>query len=129
MGLTLLTKNKYRERTKVLQYSLTFSGAAVAFIVTAKEKLGFSFPSSNLKWVLLAWGVTIFASFVQYILSYREVWYYESKEPTDKKRFLFWPEYILLYGSIFVQPIAMLISIILTVLLLLKGLPPIECKS
>jgi hypothetical protein len=75
-----------------------------------------------LKWVLLAWGVTIFAGFVQYILSYREVWYYGTYE-NSKYKLIFWPEYVLLYTAIIVHPIAMLISIALTVLLLLRSLP------
>jgi len=35
-------EKKYQERSEILQYSLTFSGAAAAFIVTAEEKLHFN---------------------------------------------------------------------------------------
>jgi hypothetical protein len=72
----------------------------------------------DLKWVLLGWGVAIFAGFIEYILSYREVWYY--KEYPDKRQKLwrfriFWCERIAFYTAMVVQPIALLLSIALTV--------------
>jgi hypothetical protein len=102
---------------------LTFSGAAVAFIVTAEEKLHFNIAPKDLRWVLLSWGLTIFFGFTVYILSYREVWYYEECPDTTWKKVIFWPEYVTLYAALIIHPVAMLLSIALTVLRLWENTP------
>lgn len=67
-GRTLLQPDQYEKRAQVLQYTLTFSGAAVAFLVTAKEKLGFNLSPGQIKWLLGLWGLTILLGFAQYVL-------------------------------------------------------------
>jgi len=69
-----LTPDKYKERATILQYSLTFSGAAVAFLVTAQTQLHILADPQTMKCPLLLWGVTIFLAFLAYVLSYRAIW-------------------------------------------------------
>lgn len=118
-----LYKEKYQERSKIIKYSLNFSGIAVAFIITAKTNLDVHVDSQNLRIILLFWGITIFSGYLAYILSYREV-YYHHLLPIGLRRKIF-PilEILLLYITMIVQPIAMLISIGITAFHIWKAFP------
>jgi len=51
-----LTPDKYKERATILQYSLTFSGAAVAFLVTGSNATAHPSRSSNTEVAIAALG-------------------------------------------------------------------------
>lgn len=107
-----LTPDKYQERAKILQYSLTFSGAAVAFLVTAQTQLRVLANPHTLKWPLLFWGLTIFLAFLAYVLSYRVIW----SHPTlpRLRRYVVPLELVSLDIVLFFHPLAFIGAVALT---------------
>lgn len=116
-----LSKEKYTERVNVIKYSITFAGAAVAFLVTAKTKLNFDIPQNTLKLMLAFWGSAIFTGFLVYILSYREVWYHQRLNEGFRKSLIPRVELSLLYFVLFAHPVLMIVSIAYTVVALWKA--------
>ena len=106
-----LSREKYAERVNVIKYSITFAGAAVAFLVTAKTKLNFDISQSTLKLMLAFWGSAIFTGFLVYILSYREVWYHQKLTKGLRKLIIPRVELSLLYFVLYAHPVLMFISI------------------
>jgi hypothetical protein len=51
-----LSPERYTERIELYKYSITFAAAAVAFLVTAREKLNVSIDARSLKILLASWG-------------------------------------------------------------------------
>lgn len=108
--------DKYNERVKVLRYSIGFAGSAVAFLITAKTKLGLDFSMELFKYILFLWGATIFTGFLAYILSYREVWYLQRLPIKGLRRKFFFPiELTAHYIVITLHPLLMITSICLSV--------------
>lgn len=118
-----LSESKYKERVSVLKYSITFSGAAVAFLVSAQNQLALQIPSDLLRPTLLSWGITIVSGFLQYVLSYREAGYHQRLPMGLRKRIIPKAELVLLYIVMFIQPLAMFASLALTVAALWKAFP------
>jgi len=119
-----LSLEKYKERVKVIRYSVTFAGGAAAFLVTAKTELALEIEAHLLKYSLLFWGATIFTGFLQYILSYREVWYDQRLPRGALRKKLFFPvELALLYAVLALHPILMICSIVFTVFTLWRAFP------
>lgn len=109
-----LSREKYEERAKVIKYSITFSGGAVAFLVTATTKWELSIDPLILKITLLLWGTTIFTGFMVYIFSYREVWYHQRLPKGLRKKIMPIIELILLYIAMFIQAPALFFSVAFT---------------
>lgn len=116
-----LSREKYAERVNVIKYSITFAGAAVAFLVTAKTKLDFDISQTTLKLMLAFWGSAIFTGFLVYILSYREVWYHHKLNEGLRKKLIPKVELPLLYFVLFAHPVLMILSIGYTVIALWKA--------
>ena len=113
-----LGREKYAERVNVVKYSITFAGAAVAFLVTAKSELNFDISQSTLKLMLAFWGSAIFTGFLVYILSYREVWYHPKLKEGSLKARTLKVESSLLYFFLYAHPVLMFLSIVYTVVAL-----------
>lgn len=116
--ISRLPQDKYAARVELLKYSITFAGAAVAFVITAIEKLSVRLEPTKLKWLLASWGLVIFTGFVMYVLSYRETWYY----PRIGDRWS-WAEKLeryTLYVALFMHPLLMLFAAGSTVYVLWK---------
>ena len=119
--LKLLQPDQYEERAKVLQYTITFSGAAVAFLITAKEKLGLNVSLLWLKILLGAWGLTIFLGFMEYAMSYHEAWNYRIN-PENREKWPFSWEYWLMRTLLLPGvPAVLVLSVILTVITFIRS--------
>jgi len=117
-----LSKEKYKERVAILTYSITFAGSAVAFLITAKEKLGVNISNFDLKIMLIFWGVTVLTGFGEYILSYREVWYHQRLPNGLRKQLIPKIELALLYLVMFIHPISMFAAIIYSIISLWRSI-------
>jgi hypothetical protein len=109
-----LSDNRYKERVALIKYSLTFSGAAAAFLISISTKQDSLLHLKDIKFILLIWGVTIISGFLQYVLSYREVYYHRHLMSGLRKQIIPRVELFLLYIMMFVHPFAMLIGLIMT---------------
>lgn len=118
-----LSESKYKERVNVLKYSITFSGAAVAFLVSAKTQLGLQIPSGLLRLTFLGWGITLVTGFLQYVLSYREAGYHQRLPMGLHRKIIPKIELVLLYIVMFVHPMAMFAALSLTVATFWKAFP------
>ncbi len=109
-----LSPERYKERVELYKYSITFAAAAVAFLVTAREKLNVSIDGRSLRILLASWGLAIFTGFAVYVLSYREVWYYRLLPETDKHKPSEKVELFLIYAMMYLHVISMLFSVVFT---------------
>jgi hypothetical protein len=109
-----LSPERYKERIELYKYSITFAAVAVAFLVTAREKLNVSIDGSSLKILLASWGTAIFTGFAVYVLSYREVWYYRLLPEKDKNKASEKVELLLIYLTMYLHVISMLFSVVFT---------------
>jgi ABC-type transport system involved in cytochrome c biogenesis permease subunit len=109
-----LSPERYTERIQLYKYSITFAGAAVAFLITAREKLNVSIDGRSLKILLASWGVAIFTGFAVYVLSYREVWYYRLLPDEDRNKTSEKIELFLIYAMMYLHVISMLFSVAFT---------------
>jgi len=118
-----LSQPRYKERVALIKYSITFSGAAVAFLVSAKTQLGLQISSDLLRMTLLAWGITIVSGLLQYVFSYREAGYHQRLPMGLRKKIIPKLELIVLYVVLFIHPVAMVLGLILTVIGLWNAFP------
>lgn len=109
-----LSPERYAERVQLYKYSITFAAAAVAFLITAREKLNVSIDGRSLKILLVSWGIAIFTGFSVYVLSYREVWYYRLLPDEDRNKTSEKVELFLIYAVMFLHVISMLFSVVFT---------------
>ena len=109
-----LSLERYAERIQLYKYSITFAGAAVAFLITAREKLNVGIGGPSLKILLASWGLAIFTGFGVYVLSYREVWYYRLLPDEDRNKASEKVELILIYIMMYLHVISMLFSVAFT---------------
>jgi hypothetical protein len=109
-----LSPERYTERIQLYKYSITFAGAAVAFLVTASEKLNVSIDGRSLKILLASWGLAIFTGFAVYVLSYREVWYYRLLPDEDRNKRSEKVELFLIYAMVYLHLVSMLFSVAFT---------------
>jgi hypothetical protein len=109
-----LSLERYKERVELYKYSITFAAAAVAFLVTAREKLNVNIDGRSLKILFASWGAAIFTGFAVYVLSYREVWYYRLLPEKDKNKPSEQIELFLIYAMMYLHVISMLFSVVFT---------------
>ncbi len=117
-----LSPERYTERVQLYKYSITFAAAAVAFLITAREKLNVNIDGRSLKTLLASWGLAIFTGFAVYVLSYREVWYYRLLPDEDRNKTSEKVELFLIYAMMYLHVISMLFSVVFTTVSLLNSI-------